>query len=710
MSDAAMGPLWLAVNLLLFGGAWMFAGRLFLADSFLNRLMHATVLIWAWIVAVSVVLGAFGWLAPWSLLAGGLVGAGVFLGAARACRGSSPQNEVRQSLDTGEKTWLFVWSAVFVVLLARIILNGLLRFPTDWDSMMYHIPLVNQWLQRGNLYAPADAFWYVPGNNELITLWLVSPFSGDFLVPLTNLPGAILLGLGAKALADNLGVGRSLGHLTGLAAISTWPFLRQLVDAENDVAAAGLFLASLAYGLRSMNQNKPNVMMAAICIGLLAGVKYYALGYAGVAWASLAGATWLQRHRIPALRWSAISALAILALAGYWYVRNYAVTGSPLYPKGLTQATDLWDQMRPNSWSSSLLGSNRPEVWPMVLGCVARMAGPCHWLAMVLAPLSILWLLGTGFWRQKKTAACTFGTARIAMALVMAGAGLVWFATPNTVETNPGTMNMLLGQYLPVRFGLGFLSLAIVALAVMMHDVGQELAWLLDGFARSTRSGGSAAGNTTLVRIGQELPTVAFGLLIAVQLRSHWGPVMAEGILDLTLVALNLWMFGALVTLLWSGWPRWRNVVALTLMPMIGGAAAWGTESLAHRWHAGFVRHYDSHLRIGLIRHLAEMSPPPGPIGVCDYRYYPFLGSRRQFTACRPLWTPTWGEFRAYLQDHHVAYVVARKDDPFPQSRYEGNMKLIVAHPTAFRLLREDNYYLLFRVVNEPDGSIPVGE
>jgi hypothetical protein len=74
------------------------------------------------------------------------------------------------------------------------------------------------------------------------------------------------------------------------------------------------------------------------------------------------------------------------------------------------------------------------------------------------------------------------------------------------------------------------------------------------------------------------------------------------------------------------------------------------------------------------------------------------------------LWTPSWDKFDEYIRDHNIAFVVARKDDPFPQSRYEGIGNLIAEHPERFRLLREDNYYLLFRVVHEPVSNISARE
>ncbi len=143
-------------------------------------------------------------------------------------------------------------------------------------SIEYLSIATDQWLQTRSLYAPRDAFWFNPGNNELVGLWVVAPFSGDFLIGLINLPGAILLSLGSIELARQVGLGRVYAFLAGLAAASTHVIFRQLTDAENDIAVAGLFLVSINYAIRHARSGAPgDLLLGATAIGLLAGIKYY---------------------------------------------------------------------------------------------------------------------------------------------------------------------------------------------------------------------------------------------------------------------------------------------------------------------------------------------------------------------------------------------------------------------------------------------------
>src|SRR5205814_1608244 len=132
----------------------------------------------------------------------------------------------------------------------HVITSGLLRFPGDWDTLMYHLPLVDKWLQARGLYIPDFSHWYNPGNHELLALWLAAPFSGDFLTALCNIPSVVLLAAGAGELARQSGLSRAWCNLMALAVLANFVVVKQLTDAENDVAVAALFLACLAYALR----------------------------------------------------------------------------------------------------------------------------------------------------------------------------------------------------------------------------------------------------------------------------------------------------------------------------------------------------------------------------------------------------------------------------------------------------------------------------
>ena len=169
---------------------------------------------------------------------------------------------------------------------------------------------------------------------------MVGPFSGDFLIHLNNLPATILLASAAVGFGTQLGLRSSLANLGGLALVCHTVVLKQLADAENDVAVTACFFASLLYVFRSVEgERRSDLVLGAVSLGLLAGIKYYALGYA-----ALVGLTWLLlvtafRGRQMVLATGFAGIVGGLVFGGYWYIRNARNNRMPAFPDGFVQPT-----------------------------------------------------------------------------------------------------------------------------------------------------------------------------------------------------------------------------------------------------------------------------------------------------------------------------------------------------------------------------------
>jgi hypothetical protein len=222
MNDAVAGLVWLLVNGLLAVAVWRTGGRCFPDDVARQRVIHALIIGWAIVAGAGIALGSVGGLTPAALLASvAAVAAGLLvwcrLAEARDRRGAhresgSPSVGCARilvgcdSVPTGSGRrpnllcvwWTAAWRVLAALLAARLVLDGLTAFPRDWDSLAYHLPLMDHWLRDRTLYMPDCAFWYVPANNGLIGLWCVAPFSGDFLFALNNVPTIVLLVLLAR--------------------------------------------------------------------------------------------------------------------------------------------------------------------------------------------------------------------------------------------------------------------------------------------------------------------------------------------------------------------------------------------------------------------------------------------------------------------------------------------------------------------------------
>jgi len=700
--DALIGVAWLLGSALVLVAGWKWGRALFPADSLLSNLVHAGVISWALIVVTGMVLGLAGFLTGLGLLS---AVTGVAGGSLVALRLARVESAARITWSARELAWLAGWAGLASFWAAHVLTRGLLKFPSDWDSVYYHIPLIDHWLQAGSLYAPDSMRWSDPGNNEVLGLWAVGPYSGDFLVCLSNLPAALILAAGAVELGTTIGLSRPLAHLAGFLVVSHFAVLHQLANAENDVAVVALFFPALWYALRYLeNPSWPNLTLGALCVGLLAGVKFYALGYAFVVvvtWLVLTRGRIRRNARGPVshpaflanaatradaapapnkgwLGWKrtvfvlgALSAGLVL-VSGYWYLRNLVVTGSPLYPKDFFRQPDVLTLINPDLGYTSFLGNRRPELPELFLEAVWKMMGPGHLTALLLVPLSAAWLLASGCWIYRRKRDTIDGSRRIALALVLCAAGAVLAVTPAAVEDRPGTLNQLRWGYCPVRYGLCFLNITVLAGVLCLRDLLAPL------------------------RAARRVPLRVLPFLLHVLLLGAVGIQLVSAIkleqvawLDGVLVAANVLLARGIVVLTGLTWPRLRRPLAFVMIT--GAMAAWSCLCgfLSERWHEGFTAYYQQLLGVPNLRDKAIAEHLQGKICVLEYRAYPFFGSRRQHRLCQPLYvhSPEW--LLRYLRENNVSLVVGIRNRPPGPGCFPWFDECRARYPAAFAEIKD---------------------
>jgi len=135
----------------------------------------------------------------------------------------------------------------------------------------------------------------------------------------------------------------------------------------------------------------------------------------------------------------------------------------------------------------------------------------------------------------------------------------------------------------------------------------------------------------------------------------------------------------------------------------VTGGAAWGCNTLADRWHEGFTEYYAP-----LFADLPLLPAHVEHICVCDYRYYPWLGDRRQHSVSRPLWLPQRENLVGHLTTFRATYIVSLKHDPFPQGRYEQVAKWMRENPSMFAVEHDDGNHLVARIRlnGAPDSNV----
>ena len=637
--------IWIATTTVVISAAAGIARRLDPHGS-TSLIVHTIILVWTWIISIAVLLSV-----P-SRLSGTLLLIGVTT-LALVCHFISHRISpsiafaMPTTLDASKMPRLAAagWIALLSLWSVHVTTHGLLKFTTDFDSLMYHTPLLDYWLQAGSLYAPDSTHWSNPGAAEVLGLWAVSAFSGDFLATLGNFPSALLLAFGALELGRLIGLGSAFRHCAAFVVVANFVVINQLVDTENDVAVAALFVVCLCYAFRYSKEGRSaDLALGAASLGLLCGIKYYALGYAAVAWAAAialcSGHRGIRQGFRLAITWGAGAVL----FGGYWYLRNYLASGSPLFPMGIGAQDDVLHQEYPEPFRSSFLGNGRPEVWPLTIIALWKMTGPCHFIAVLLVPLVSVWLTLVGIRSLRRPILGVGGFERLALAMVTVGSACVLAVTPFALEDVPGSLNHLRWAYTPARYGLSFLSMAVLALALTLQDLVTLLratvgipkwasVWTHRLF--TAYLGGSAVYQTLLVNERQQLENFAAYLAVVIVF------FIAIWFLQIHLSCLTIYRHIRVAV--------WCGVVASAIVFI---------SDLSSIWDAQFAHHYEQMYGTHIFRQLSSVGATR--LALLDYRCHPFFGTRRQFHLCQPKRVPSLEILADYLRERGATHIVVR--------------------------------------------------
>lgn len=740
--DFLMAPVWMAVNLLLIRAMWRTAGQCFPDHLFFAKVADTIVLCWACVAGVAIVLGLFGLLSGYSILGSvAIVALLVLWSVRRDCRdrSPSPQAEDKNLLDhtperfqpacpeessmfvgysTLERWCWLVWGIWVAWCAGRVVVSGLLEFPSNFDTLTYHLPLVDQWLSTGSLYVPGVSKWFYPGNSEVVALWMVAPFSGDFFAPLNNFPAVLLLVVSATQLARLFGVAPLTAHLGVLALVSTYVVSHQLLDNKNDVAAVSLIFSYLVYSFRYVRSvHLADLVLAAMCLGLLAGVKYYALLYAGMG--LVVFIFWIASCRglRAALFAFSICLIGLIIWGGYWYGRNLWFTGTPVYPKALWPGGDLQTGANPGIWSTTLLGSSRTERWLLWLSAVWRMTGPCHLAALTVLPFSLVWLGLSGYFFRSRGFRGSEANGRWALMIVVLLAGLIYAITPNTIGTYRNSLNMVKTGYVTIRLGLCFFSLTVLSAIIFINDLVTLPASRVPEGKKERRDGeilrtdapnswhrrlfvvtlfcAGVAALAYQMSIEHRIPAVVIDRKLSFQFFSS--VLVAEGLLIVVFLGLIAWHYLS----------HWHRLISKGLTVGALGIAAVVAGQLGERWHTHFASYYDQFFETSIFTYLKDLDPDSTRICVPIPRTYPFAGSRRQFPVFQANSPPAHARrFRSrqtvmeYLLQQDVTLIALHGPD-FSVRTVEGRYRLGEQDPDCFVTIWTDDTYDLKRIQSD---------
>jgi len=231
------------------------------------------------------------------------------------------------------------WVWVELWILAR------LRPPYDWDGLYYHVPAIHEWVMAGRVsfldHLPDIPFVNFPMGVELSAFFVHYMTGASWIVNACNLWYWPLAFLALAVIASRLGACGVWPWVAGAMVVGAPVFVSQSVSCYIDPGFAAAVMASIAAAAVFVGEagagrsRRLSPVLLGMAVGLVLGSKGtgvpFGIVVVGVSAAWVAWGTGVKRWR----RWApraGVVVLVALVVGGYWYGRNAAVTGNPVYP------------------------------------------------------------------------------------------------------------------------------------------------------------------------------------------------------------------------------------------------------------------------------------------------------------------------------------------------------------------------------------------
>ena len=249
------------------------------------------------------------------------------------------------STDSGPLSWgiVAVAAAALAVAVAAEVTFGLRSPAADIDSLTFQLPNIGHWIQERsfwsiNQFVPLQAHGDYPGNGDLIFLSVMLPFDSDALVRIVGLPFYLLACGSVYAIGCEIRAPRATAALAALV-FGALPVmhLASFTGAKTDAIFYAAFGTAILFLLRWIRLGeRRELLLAGLGLGLAVGTKWYGITAVPIAVAAWAIAAYAQDRRLrPVLTGGgALVGLSVL-FGGFWLLRNWIESGSPLFPQGL---------------------------------------------------------------------------------------------------------------------------------------------------------------------------------------------------------------------------------------------------------------------------------------------------------------------------------------------------------------------------------------
>lgn len=354
-------------------------------------------------------------LLAWIILAAsGLMGG---VGARCCCGSSRPASPAPE--PAGPARWHIVGASAWLAAIGLGLIIVTAHLPDlTCDGNAYHIPTIHFWACAGRIVwidlpgCPDLPFVNgYPKGTEAIAFLIATAFGTGRWINATNL---LFLPVGMLALAAccrTLGVSRRLSLLAGCAwfAVPVNAFQAATSYCDSAFASCALSWLALTFLLAAPAARRerigwPLTIAWGAALGLTISAKGSGLILAGVGVPALAAFLLAFRRRRELALLATIGLAVAVLIGGFWYSRNWLMTGSPFYPVGLSLGDHVIFPGKSVSASIDALRNTPAEIrglaWPWQVTRAWTQSLPDGWPASIagvdahLGGLGFLWVLG----------------------------------------------------------------------------------------------------------------------------------------------------------------------------------------------------------------------------------------------------------------------------------------------------------------------------
>jgi len=316
-----------------------------------QRFTSTFFLFYAQIILSEFILGLLSWLTSLNLIIFNiLLSLAILIFSRMVYKNSVFRDYLSANKKLPQKLWenvrndrpFLVLLVIFIALLLWILFLGTIFPVTDFDGNSYHLTFIGYSMQNHNIFDVQTSLQWLKGypkGGELIEMWNIIIAKNDMFVDLVQVPFMFLGVFSLYKICTALGVKKRDARFVSLLFIFIPIVLNQLKTTYVDVMLCSLFLASLAVVVKE-KLSKLDLVILGIIYSLLLSVKF--TGFIFI----LASIPFLVKFLYEsngrkihdglsnyAIQLSLVFSPIIFGV--YWYVKNYILYGSPLYPFGL---------------------------------------------------------------------------------------------------------------------------------------------------------------------------------------------------------------------------------------------------------------------------------------------------------------------------------------------------------------------------------------